>query len=134
MRYYAQVLARIKKHFGPELWPAQIKAPSSLLKTSTSSSVNAREVISTETPSVDSSDGIVAAHYKHIFSANRSPQITRTSLDSPNVQNASTVGVIASKFDEELNRSSPNVRSECLDSNFSSAQSDGEEDEIERGS
>jgi hypothetical protein len=135
LRYYGQVLARIKNHFGPGVWPAEKKAPSSLLKTFSSSSVIASEVISTETPSVDSSDGIFTAlNTKNIVSANRSPQITRTSLDSPSVQDASTVGEIASKFDEELNGSSPNTSSEYLGSNSMSAQEDAEEDEIQGGS
>lgn len=132
LRCYGQILARIKKHFGPGVWPAEKKAPSSLLKTISSSSVKASEVISAETPSVDSSDGIFTALItKNIASANRSPQITRTSLDSPNVQDASTVGEIASKFDGELNGSSSNTSSEYLGSNSMSAQEDAEEDEIQ---
>ena len=133
LRTYGKTLAQIKNHFGPKLWAAT-NAPSSYSKTSTSSSVIAREAISSEeTPSLDSSDGIFTALLQKNLSANRSPQNTRASLDSLNVHNASTVRVIASKDDEDLNQSSSKLRSDDLETNSTSALSDEEEDACQSG-
>jgi len=108
LKFYKLVYNNVKEHFGPDTWPAKKRIISSLSKTSSSSSVNASEVLPSESPSVGSSNGVFTAlNQKTVSSANRSPQISRTSFDSPQITNASTVGERASSQEERPNRGSP---------------------------
>ena len=108
LKFYKQVQNRVKEYFGPKIWPAKMKIISSLSKTSSSSSVNASEVLPSEFPSVGSTTGVFTAlNQKTFSSANRSPQFSRTSFDSPQITNASTVREIASSSEERPNRGSP---------------------------
>jgi hypothetical protein len=110
-RYFGQVSARVRNHFG-SAWKSKTKDTSSLLKTSLSSSVVANEITTETSPVIGSSNGTFAAPPTPFFSANRSPQTSRISVDSPLIKNALTVREDASKLDEALSgsdstRSSP---------------------------
>jgi hypothetical protein len=127
LSYHGQVLARVKAHLGSENWPADRKAPSPILKTSSSSSaVIAVEAVSA---AAESDKGIDIVHYNPSFCANRSPLALNASTDSPNVPCASTVREIASKSDEGLNGSSVNISNQSVPKTLYLPDSSVEDDE-----